>query len=163
MDTNQGYPDGYAVTVSWIDGAWNVAKFRDDFTHFSTAVDAVRNLRSEGAAFALLCVEDEYLVIVRPGPNRVHALISDATMAVDDDYAAEVLDELGIEIPDLDPDELDEIDGWADGDFGILDNVGLSEELLSVLVDDQDAYPSDIIQRIADELDFSDELERVLR
>ena len=84
---------GYAVTVERTDGTWRVREFEDDFTDLSTSVTAVRNLRSEGAAFALLNVEDDYLVIVRPGPSRVRVLISDATMAVDDDFAADVLDD----------------------------------------------------------------------
>lgn len=162
MDTSPGYPDGYAVTVAWVDGAWLVRPFDDDFSRFSTSISAVRNLRSEGAAFALLNVEEEYFVIVRPGPHRALAFLSDATMAVDDDFAAEVLDELGIEVPDLDPDELDDIDGWADGDFGLLEDLGLSEELLSVLSDDQDSDPSEILQRIADEIGFGEQLEDAL-
>ena len=99
---------------------------------------------------------------MRPGPSRTRVLISDATMAVDDDFAAEVLDTAGIDIPDIDPDELDNIDGWADGDFRILEDVGLSEEVMSVLIDDSAADPSDVIDRIADELGFIDELDRAL-
>ena len=95
------FEDGYAVTVAMRGGEWVVAGFDDDFEHLSTAVKAVRNLRSEGAAFALLNVEEEYLVIVRPGPSDVRVLISDATMGVDDDFAAEILDQAGIDIPDI--------------------------------------------------------------
>ena len=142
---------------------WVVAGFDDDFEHLSTAVKAVRNLRSEGAAFALLNVEEEYLVIVRPGPSDVRVLISDATMGVDDDFAAEILDQAGIDIPDIYPDELDNVDGWADGDFAILEDVGLSEQVLAVLIDDTSADPSTIIDSIADELGFADELDRVIR
>ncbi|SES05230.1 tRNA adenosine deaminase-associated protein [Corynebacterium cystitidis] len=162
MDTSTGYPEGFAVTVSWVDGGWNVRSFKDTFTRISHAVETVRNLRSEGAAFALLNVEEEYFVIVRPGPDRVHALLSDVTMAVDDDYAADICDELNIGIPDVDPDELDHIDGWADGDFDILDDLGVSEELLSVLADDQDSDPSEMIERIAEELGIVDQLDAVL-
>ncbi|WP_296150385.1 tRNA adenosine deaminase-associated protein [uncultured Corynebacterium sp.] len=165
-DSGDGYDsafeDGYAVTVARRDGEWIVAEFDDDFEYLDTSINAVRGLRSEGAAFALLNVEEEYLVIVRPGPSRTRVLISDATMAVDDDFAAEVLDTAGIEIPDIDPDELDNIDGWADGDFQILEDVGVSEEVMSVLIDDSAADPSDIIDQIADELGFIDELDRVL-
>lgn len=157
------FEDGYAVTVAMRGGEWVVAGFDDDFEHLSTSVQAVRNLRSEGAAFALLNVEEEYLVIVRPGPSDVRVLISDATMGVDDDFAAEILDQAGIDIPDIDPDELDNIDGWADGDFAILEDVGLSEQVLAVLSDDTSADPSTIIDSIADELGFADELDRVIR
>ena len=152
---------GYAVTVERTDGTWRVREFEDDFTDLSTSVTAVRNLRSEGAAFALLNVEDDYLVIVRPGPSRVRVLISDATMAVDDDFAADVLDEADVEVPDIDPDELDNVDAWADGEFAILADLGLAEEQMSILLDD-DADPADLAQSIADELGFGDELDDVV-
>ena len=159
---SQDFPDGYAVTVERTGGAWRVREFDDDFSDLSTSITAVRNLRAEGPAFALLNVEEDYLVIVRPGPSQTRVLISDATMAVDDDFAADVLDAAGIDIPDIDPDELDNIDGWADGDFEILDDVGLSEQVMSVLIDDSAADPSDVIDRIAEELGFIDELDQAL-
>ena len=158
---SQDFPDGYAVTVERTGGAWRVREFDDDFSDLSTSVTAVRNLRAEGPAFALLNVEEDYLVIVRPGPSQTRVLISDATMAVDDDFAADILDEAGAEIPDIDPDELDNVDGWADGDFAILADLGLAEEQMSILLDD-DADPADLAQAIADELGFGDELDDVV-
>jgi len=158
---SQDFPDGYAVTVERTGGAWRVREFDDDFSDLSTSVTAVRNLRAEGPAFALLNVEEDYLVIVRPGPSQTRVLISDATMAVDDDFAADILDEAGAEIPDIDPDELDNVDAWADGDFDILTDLGLSEEQMSILLDD-DADPADLAQSIADELGFGDELDDVV-
>ncbi len=158
---SQDFPDGYAVTVERTGGAWRVREFDDDFSDLSTSITAVRNLRAEGPAFALLNVEEDYLVIVRPGPSQTRVLISDATMAVDDDFAADFLDEAGAEIPDIDPDELDNVDAWADGDFDILADLGLSEEQMSILLDD-DADPADLAQAIADELGFGDELDDVV-
>ena len=158
---SQDFPDGYAVTVERTGSAWRVREFEDDFSDLSTSITAVRNLRAEGPAFALLNVEEDYLVIVRPGPSQTRVLISDATMAVDDDFAADILDEAGTEIPDIDPDELDNVDAWADGDFDILADLGLSEEQMSILLDD-DADPADLAQSIADELGFGDELDDVV-
>lgn len=153
----QEYEDGYAVTVARADGGWVVREFEDDFTDLSTSIKAVRALRSEGAAFAILNVEEDYLVVVRPGPSRTRLLLSDATMAVDDDFAADILDEAGYEVPDIDPDELDEVEAWAEGDFAILEDLGLSEERLSILLDD-DADPRDLAETIAEDLGFLDEL-----
>ena len=158
---SQDFPDGYAVTVERTGGAWSVREFEDDFSDLSTSITAVRNLRAEGPAFALLNVEEDYLAIVRPGPSQTRVLISDATMAVDDDFAADILDEAGAEIPDIDPDELDNVDAWADGDFDILADLGLSEEQMSILLDD-DADPADLALAIADELGFGDELDDVV-
>ncbi|KAA8738429.1 tRNA adenosine deaminase-associated protein [Corynebacterium tuscaniense] len=158
-----GFEDGFAVTVARCDGGWRVAEFEDSFETLKTSVQAVRSLRSEGAAFALLNVEEEYLVIVRPGPSRIRVLISDVTMAVDDDFAADICDQAGLEVPDIAPDELDNVDSWADGDFAILEDIGLSEEVLAVLVDDPMSDPSAIIEAIAEELGFADALDDVLR
>lgn len=153
----QEYEDGYAVTVARTDGGWVVREFEDDFTDLSTSIKAVRALRSEGAAFAILNVEEDYLAVVRPGPSRTRLLLSDATMAVDDDFAADILDEAGYEVPDIDPDELDDVEAWAEGDFAIFEDLGLSEERLSILLDD-DAEPRDLAETIAEDLGFLDEL-----
>lgn len=155
------FADGYAVTVTQHNGGWQVREFDDSFRRLDTSVGAVRALRSEGAAFAVLNVEEDFLVIVRPGPSRTRLVLSDATMAVDDDFAAEVANEAGIEIPDIDPAELDNVDGYADGDFEILADLGLSAELMGVLLD-PDEDPHDIIMRIADHLGFADELDDAL-
>ncbi|MFC6147138.1 tRNA adenosine deaminase-associated protein [Corynebacterium nasicanis] len=155
---HEEYGPSFAVTVTRLDGQWQVRAYEDDFSSLQTSVRAVRALRSEGPAFALLCVDDDYFVIVRPTPNGVQALVSDATMAVDDDFAAEILTELDAEIPDLDPDELDDVDGWPDGDFELLTDIGLSEEVLGVIADDDDLWPSQQLLRIAEELGFAEEL-----
>lgn len=152
------YGQSFAVTVTRTDGQWHVRAFDDDFRTLQTSARAVRELRSEGPAFALLCVDDDYFVIVRPTPNGIQALLSDATMAVDDDFAAEILTELDADIPDLDPDELDDVDGWPDGDFDLLSDIGLSEEVLGVIVDDEELWPSQQLLRIAEELGFDEEL-----
>lgn len=148
----------FAVTVTRVDGQWQVRKFEDDFTDPGTSISAVRGLRSEGASFALLCVEDEYFVIVRPGPNGAQVLLSDVTMAVDDQFAERLAHEAGLEVPDIDPADLDDMDGWPDGDFTVLEDLGLSEEVLGVLADDSELWPHEAIARIADELGFDEEL-----
>nr|WP_179129679.1 tRNA adenosine deaminase-associated protein [Corynebacterium pacaense] len=150
----------FAVTVTRTDNRWLVAEFDDDFTTLDTSVRAVRGLRSEGPAFALLCVEDEYFVIVRPTPANVHVFLSDATMAVDDDFAASAMDEMDADIPDLDPEELDDVDPWAEGDFDLLADLGLSGQVLSVIADDQELAPSEQLLRVAEELGFDEELAR---
>lgn len=150
----------FAVSVTRTEGQWLVAEFDDDFTSLDTSVTSVRRLRSEGPAFALLCVDDEYFVIVRPTPSTVHVFLSDATMAVDDDFAASAMDYMDADIPDLEPDELDNVDPWAEGDFDVLADLGLSGQVLSVIADDQELAPSEQLLRLAEELGFDDELAR---
>ena len=153
--------DGYsfAVTVALGAGTWNVRSYNDPFNNPQDSLKAVRTLRSEGAAFALLCVDDDYFVVVRPVPGGARWFISDATMAVDDDFADGVLEEAGCEIPDIDPADLDDVDGYGDGDFDIFEDLGVNEYQLAAYVDNDEDYPSDMLLRIAGELGFGDELE----
>ena len=152
----------FAVTATLVEGKWQVREFEDHFSKLSTSINAVLTLRSQGPAFALLCVDDEYFVMVRPTPSRVFLFLSDAPMAVDDDFAAAVMDELDADLPDINPDDLDDIDPWPEGDFDILADLGLSEEVLSVICDDMDLDPSEQLLRIAEELGFDNDLARVV-
>lgn len=74
----------------------------DALTSLSAAETQLRELRSSGAVFGLLDVDDEFFIVLRPAPSGTQLLISDATAAIDYDIAADVLDALHIEIPDID-------------------------------------------------------------
>ena len=159
-DDNEGM--SFSVTVTRENGAWTVREFDDEFADPEDAIQAVRNQRSEGAAFAIVCVDDDYFVLVRPVPGGIRMFLSDATMAVDDDYAADFLELRGFDIPDIDPEELDDVDGFADGDFDILADLGMTEDQLAAIVDNDEDWPSDMLLRIAGELGFGDELEEAI-
>ncbi|MCF4005671.1 tRNA adenosine deaminase-associated protein [Corynebacterium uropygiale] len=155
LEGEEGYT--FSLVAAYQQGEWTLRLFHDDFEELRTAEQAVRNLRSEGPALAFLCVDDDYWVILRPAPGGLKLLISDVTMAYDDDYAAEIIDELGVELPDLSPEELDECEPWADGDFDILADLGVSEEVLGVICDDVEAWPSEQLARVAQELGCGEE------
>ena len=149
----------FSITVARHEQGWVIRPFEDDFTNVNTSIKAVRNLRSEGAAFALLCVEDAYFIAVRPVPGGVKMLISDATYGVDDDFAADFMDINDHEIPDVDPEE---VDPYGEGDFDIFADLGLSEDQVGYIIDNDEDWPSDMLLRIAGELGFGDELEDVI-
>ena len=155
--SNENY--SFAVTVARTAGQWLGRSFNDDFEDPQTSINAVRSLRSEGAAFALLCVEDAYFIAVRPVPGGVKMLISDATYGVDDDFAADFMDINDHEIPDVDPEEADP---YGEGDFDIFADLGLSEDQVGYIIDNDEDWPSDMLLRIAGELGFGDELEDVI-
>ena len=87
---------------------------------------------------------------------------SDATAAIDYDIAADVLDSLNIDVPDIDSDDLDDVDPWEEGDLGVLSDLGLPESVMSVIVGDTDLYADEQIGMIAARLGFADELSAVL-
>src|SRR6476661_3182637 len=125
-------PDGFGVAVVREDGKWRCSSMRKAALNSLTAAETeLRELRSAGAVFGLLDVDDEFFVIVRPAPAGTRLLLSDATAALDYDIAAEVLEKLD---NDISPEELDESDLYADEQLGrIAREMGFADELSAVL------------------------------
>ncbi|WP_043402749.1 tRNA adenosine deaminase-associated protein [Mycolicibacterium llatzerense] len=152
-------PDGFGVAVVREDGAWRCAPLkRAALVDLTAAETELRELRSAGAVFGLLNVDDEFFVIVRPAPSGARLLLSDATAALDYDIAADVLEKLDA---DLSLEELEEDDPFEEGDLGLLADLGLPEAVLGVILAD-DEYADEQLSRIAQEMGFNDELTAVL-
>jgi putative tRNA adenosine deaminase-associated protein len=152
--------DGYGVAVVREEGKWRCAPMgAKALTSLSAAETELRELRSAGAVFGLLDVDDEFFVIVRPAPSGTRLLLSDATAALDYDIAAEVLDNLDAEIDDED---LEDADPFEEGDLGLLADIGLPEAVLGVILDESDLYADEQLGRIAREMGFADELSAVI-
>src|SRR6202035_4484525 len=120
--------EGFAVAVVRENGNWRCAPMRSKaLTSLGIAETELRELRSAGAVFGLLDVDDEFFVIVRPAPAGTRLLLSDATAALDYDIAAEVLEKLD---NDISPEELEEADPFEEGDLGLLADIGLPQAVL---------------------------------
>lgn len=155
--------EGFAVAVVREDAAWKVTALKPAaLTDLEVAERQIRDLRSAGAVFGLLDVDEEFFIVIRPAPGGARMLLSDATAGVDYDIAADVLDALNVDVPDIDPDELDDVDPWEEGDLGILADLGLPDAVMGVIVGDTDLYADEQIGMIAARLGFADELSRVL-
>ncbi len=153
-------PDGFGVAVVREDGKWRCAPMSPkSLTSLKAAETELRELRSAGAVFGLLDVDDEFFVIVRPAPWGTRLLLSDATAALDYDIAAEVLEQLDA---DIDPEDLEDADPFEEGDLGLLADIGLPEAVLGVIVDETDLYADEQLGRIAREMGFADELSAVI-
>lgn len=77
-------PRGFAVAVVREDGRWRCTALGDDvLADLDAAITALRDIRSTGAVFGLLAVDDEFFVVVRPVPGGVRLLLSDAIAALD--------------------------------------------------------------------------------
>lgn len=153
-------PDGFGVAVVREDGVWRCTAMRSAaLTSLKDAETELCQLRSAGAVFGLLDVDDEFFVIVRPAPAGTRLLLSDATAALDYDIAAEVLEMLD---SDIDEDDLDDSDPFEEGDLGVLSDLGLPAGVLGVILDENDLYADEQVGRIAREMGFADELSAVL-
>ncbi len=153
-------PNGFGVAVVREDGKWRCSAMRRAALNSLTAAETeLRELRSAGAVFGLLDVDDEFFVIVRPAPAGTRLLLSDATAALDYDIAAEVLEMLD---NDISQEELEEAEPFEEGDLGLLADVGLPDAVLGVILDESDLYADEQLGRIAREMGFADELSAVL-
>jgi putative tRNA adenosine deaminase-associated protein len=160
QDQGAETPDGFGVAVVREDGKWRCSPMRPkSLTSLSDAETELRELRSAGAVFGLLDVDDEFFIIVRPAPSGTRLLLSDATAALDYDIAAEALDKLDA---DIDYDELDDVEPFEEGDLGLLADVGLPEAVLGVIIAETDLYADEQLGMIAARMGFADELSAVL-
>ncbi len=156
----QDAPDGFGVAVVREEGKWRCTAMKPgSLTSLSAAETELRELRSAGAVFGLLDIDDEFFVIIRPAPAGTRLLLSDATAALDYDIAAEVLENLDA---DIDDEDLEDTDPFEEGDLGVLADIGLPEGVLGVIISETDLYADEQLGRIAREMGFADELAAVL-
>ncbi|WP_433870901.1 tRNA adenosine deaminase-associated protein [Saccharopolyspora sp. CA-218241] len=149
---------GFAVAVVREDGRWRCSPLdRPVLTGVDATITALRGLRSPGACFGMCNVDDEFFVLVRPVPGGADLLLSDAAAALDYDIAADVLDLLRIEPPDEDDDEV-----WPEGNLAMLEDLGLPEGELLVIIEEVDLYPDEQLEMIAQRCGFGDQLAGVL-
>ncbi|RAV32822.1 tRNA adenosine deaminase-associated protein [Corynebacterium heidelbergense] len=155
--------DGPTFAVAALsDGAhWEVRVLPDSATNsLDELASHLRSSRSEGPVVGLVCVDDDWCAIIRPVPGKVRLLISDATAALDDYLATDMLDELDVDTPDEQEAEESE-EPWPEGEFDLLEDLGASEQVLSVIFDDEELYASEQLLRVAEELGFAEELAQV--
>jgi putative tRNA adenosine deaminase-associated protein len=152
-------PDGFGIAVVREDGKWRCTSMKSAaLTSLKAAETELREMRSAGAVFGLLDIDDEFFVIVRPAPAGTRLFLSDATAALDYDIAEEVLRKLDA---NMDLDDLEDEDPFEEGDLGLLSDLGLSDSVLSIILSD-DEYADEQLGRIAQEMGFADELAAVL-
>jgi putative tRNA adenosine deaminase-associated protein len=151
-------PDGFAVSVVREDGRWRCARMDDGaLGELDAAITELRQIRSTGAVFGLLAVDDEFFILLRPTPGGVALVLSDAAAALDYDVAADVLDLLRVDAPDEDDEGV-----WPEGDLAILADLGLPDAELQVIIDEIDLYPDEQLNMIAQRCGFADQYSALL-
>ena len=154
---------GYALGVMQEGGSWQITRLEDAaLTSLDDAARQVRALRTEGASFGMVDVDHEFFVILRPGPSGMRLMLSDATASLDYDLAADVLEELNVDVPDMSDEELEDTDPWGEGDMGILEDLGLPSGVLEIIVSETDLYADEQLQSVAERMGFGEVLERHL-
>jgi putative tRNA adenosine deaminase-associated protein len=152
---------GFAVAVVREEGKWRcTAMASDALSELDEAITELRKMRSTGAVFGLFDVDDQFFLVVRPGPGGVALFLSDAAAALDYDIAADALDLLRVDPPaDVDDDD-DEV--WPEGALDILADIGLPAAELQVIAGEVELYPDEQLQIVAQRCGFADEFGRLL-
>lgn len=147
--------EGFACAVVHEDGKWRCSLLAEELLDdLDGVISALRQVSATGAVFALLAVDDEFFVVVRPIPGGASLLISDATAGLDYDLAADVLDLLHVPIPE--DDDIDD-EPWPEGDLGLLTDLGVPEEQMQLIVNEDDLYPDEQLQMIAEACGFGEQ------
>lgn len=149
---------GFAIAVVREDAKWRCSAMnKAALADLDTAITELRKFSAGGAVIALLAVDDEFFVILRPAPTGTELLLSDAAAALDYDIAADVLDMLRVPTPEEDDDEV-----WPEGDAHILTDFGLPAEELEMIASDVDLYPDEQLRMIAQRCGFADQFDELL-
>jgi putative tRNA adenosine deaminase-associated protein len=121
-------------------------------------IQTLKQQPSRGGTIGLAAVGDDFFVALRVLGTQVSVFLSDVTAAVDWPLARQVLDHLGIPLPE--GEELDQV--LPAGDLSIFADLGLEEMELGAVAADLDLYPEDAVAGIADRLRFGEAVERAL-
>ncbi|GAA1980841.1 tRNA adenosine deaminase-associated protein [Amycolatopsis minnesotensis] len=149
---------GFAMAVVREDGRWRCSALDNAaLAELDAAITALAKMRSTGAVFGLLAVDEEFFVIVRPSPRGASLLLSDAAAALDYDIAADVLDLLRVDPPDEEDESV-----WPEGDLEVLADLGLPGAELQVIVGEVELYPDEQLQMIAQRCGFENEFTALL-
>jgi len=148
----------FAVAAYHDDGEWQLVELHpsvaEDFDNLS---DALGRFPSDVGVLGLVSMNDDFFVILRRMGTQVRALLSDVTAATDWPLASGVTDLHDVPDPD------DEDDPQPAGDLDIVSDLGMAAMELSVLCDDEDLYPDEILGDVAERLGFGDAFEALVQ
>jgi len=168
LEDSEEAEDDYPEDATEDDIDLIVALYREDGQPVALALDfdlandlealitQLRRMPGDGGAVALASIASEVFVIVRVRGKHVQAFCSDAVAAADWPLARDVLDLLGVEVPE------DDEESVPAGDLGILADVGLHDFELEAMAEDYDEDSATLVERIANRIKFGPEFARAL-
>lgn len=139
----------FALAAYREDGAWQVQSLvhhtLDDVDALS---HALRRFPGDGGAVGLIAIDEEFFLIARVIGGSTRLLLSDVTAADDCELASSAVAFLGLPPPE------DEDDQVPAGDLDLLGDLGMPAMDLSMLLDDYDLYPDEMLSDVARRLGF---------
>ena len=116
----------------------------------------LRRMPGDSGAAGVVSIAGEFFVLCRVRGRAVQVFLNDSISANDWPIARDVLDFLGMEVPDPD-DESETV-----GDLGILADQGVSDLDLETIAGNLDEDSDELVRQIMEKLKFGPQFERVL-
>lgn len=130
---------------------WELANDLDEL------INQLRRIPGDGGAIGLLSLAQEFFVIVRVRGKHIQALLSDGVAANDWPIARDVVDFLGVEVPD------EEDESAPVGDLDILADSGISEFEMNALASDYDEDSEVLLEQVATKIRVGREFKKVVQ
>ena len=149
----------FALSAVREDGIWSVTQLPPAAAgDLDQMLHALRQQPGDTGAIGLLSFAEDFFVIIRLVADDVRMLLSDVTAAFDAPFASQVLDRLGLSMPDGD----DEDDIEPAGELDLLADLGVSPLLMAELCDDLDLYPDDVFGQLAEQMGFTEQYDAAI-
>lgn len=147
----------FAVAMYREDGAPIVAELGPMYANdLDELIAQLRRLPGDAGALGAVSIAGEFFVLCRVRGRTVQVLLSDGGAANDWPIARDVVDYLGIEVPDPD-DDIEPV-----GDIGLLADQGISEFDMDNILDDIDEDSDRLVRQIAKMLRFESQFDKVV-
>ena len=120
-------------------------------------ITQLRRVPGDGGALGMVSLATEVFVLVRVRGKHVQALLSDVGAAEDWPIARDVVDYLGVELPEDDDD-----DAYPVGDLDMLADSGLHDFELEAIASNYDDDSVALLEQIAERVKFGREFTRAV-
>jgi putative tRNA adenosine deaminase-associated protein len=144
-----------AVAAWHEEGRWTLGILPDP-VDIAQIITSLKSQQTNGGAIALISIDEEFFILIRVLGSHISLFLSDVTCALDYPVAEELLDIADIEMPeeDDDPNPIGQLD--------ILSDLGMNGMELSALCDDDELFPDEQLEAIANRLGFGDQFAELL-
>jgi putative tRNA adenosine deaminase-associated protein len=138
--------------IAWReDGTWSVAQLTDTDELGLIMDQLIERSRQYGGAIVLVSAAEDFFIVAREIGTEMKMMISDATFALENDLAVDLLEMLDLPFPEEDD------DAQTGGDVDLLTDLGINEMELEAIAADTEMYPDEAIEAIAKRLGFGDQ------
>ncbi len=149
----------FAVAAYREDGRWTVSSLPPQgVVTMEGLVARLRQFPGEGGVFGIVCIGDEFFILVHTVRDGVRVMISDAAALLEWSLAEEAAEQIGLE---WDEDDIEEFE--AAGDVALCEALGLDAAEMVMICGDEEMYPDEQVRAIAKRLGFAAELATALR